>query len=234
MDSRDIPQLIIETGARLYRNKLIAATDGNISVRMPDKTILVTSTGTCKGELTPELLVRINESGEVLEGKFRPSSEVKMHLAAYRLRPDIHAVVHAHPPTATAFACSTVDINKALVAELVQSLGSIGKAPFGTPSTTEVPEALEPLLPCHDCILLSNHGALTMAKDLRTAYFRMETLEHFARIALNTLMIGGEQPLTRDQLAGVISIMKQKQMSNVAVEAGKLPLTLEDIRGEGK
>ena len=140
-------------------------------------------------------MVIVDMDGKRLAGKRRVSSEIGMHLLIYRLRPDVHGIVHAHPPTATGFAASGYDLNRPLVCEVVVGLGSIPLARYGTPGTPELTDALEPLIPHHDAILMANHGVVTFGSSLESAYMKMETVEHFAKIALVTHLLGNEQPL---------------------------------------
>lgn len=189
----------------------VAANDGNVSVSLGDGTYIATPTGVSKSFITPDILVRINDKGEVIEGAEgrRPSSEIKMHLCCYRERPDVGAVVHAHPPTATGFAVANIAIDDYSMIESVIAIGSVPVTPYGTPSTDEVPEAIKPYLPYHDVMLLQNHGALTVGADLITAYYRMETLELFAKISLNARLLGGAQEISRENIDRLCSMRAQ-------------------------
>lgn len=135
------------------------------------------------------------------EGDYKPSSEIKMHMRCYTEREDVGAVVHAHPPTATGFAVACKSLDEYSMIETVITTGSIPLAPYGTPSTNEVPEAIAPYLKEHDVLLLQNHGALTVGCDLITAYYRMETLELFAKISLTAHMLGGAKEIPKEQIA---------------------------------
>ena len=189
----------------------VAANDGNVSVSLGDGTYIATPTGVSKSFISPDILVRINDKGEVIEGAEgrRPSSEIKMHLCCYRERPDVGAVVHAHPPTATGFAVANIAIDDYSMIESVIAIGSVPVTPYGTPSTDEVPEAIKPYLPYHDVMLLQNHGALTVGADLITAYYRMETLELFAKISLNARLLGGAQEISRENIDRLCSMRAQ-------------------------
>lgn len=232
MKAEESATYIVACGKLLYERGYIVAGDGNISIRLEGGSILTTPAGLNKGSLKEEWLVRVSTSGEKLEGEKEPSSELKMHLAAYKARPDINAVVHAHPPIATAFACSNRQLNKALVAELVLTLGTIPTAPFGTPSTDEVPNSLKDYIIDHDGMLLANHGVLALGTDLVAAFNNMETIEHFAKISMYSQIIGDERPLNKQQLASLLAVMEEKGISNPAVQAGRLPLTLENLEKE--
>lgn len=186
---------MVEFGRLLHGNGFVAATDGNLSVRLDEDRLLVTPTGMSKGRMKPSDLVVVDNRGNRIAGKRNVSSEIGMHLLIYRLRPDIHGIVHAHPPTATGFAASGMDLNRPLVCEVVVGLGEIPLARYGTPGTHELADALEPLIPGHDAILMANHGVVTCGPTLENAYMKMETVEHFAHIALVAHLLGREQPL---------------------------------------
>ena len=191
---------IVEIGRRVYDRGFVASNDGNISVRLDDDRLLMTPTGVSKGFMTPDMLVTTDLTGRKLSGDREASSEILMHLAVYELRPDIKAVVHAHPPTATGFAVAGIPLDRAVLAEVVTTLGSIPIADYGTPSTTELADAVRHYISAHDGLLLANHGALTVAQELFAAYYKMETVEHFARISLVARQLGGERVLSREEV----------------------------------
>jgi L-fuculose-phosphate aldolase len=193
---------ICEVGRRLWTRGFVASNDGNISVRLSTDRLLVTPTSVSKGFMSPDMMVVTDMDGALVEGApgRRASSELLMHLAAYRQRPDVHAVVHAHPPLATGFAVAGIPLDRAVLAEVVTTLGSIPIAAYGTPSTPELPAAVEPWVRTHDGILLANHGALALGADLFAAYYKMETIEHFARISLVARTLGREHLLSRDEV----------------------------------
>ena len=186
---------IVQYGRLLHENGFVAATDGNLSVRIDERKLLVTPTCICKGRMRASDMVIVDMDGKRLAGKRAVSTEIAMHLLIYRLRPDVNGIVHAHPPTATGFAASGYDLARPLVCEVVVGLGSIPLARYGTPGTPELTDALAPLIPNHDAILMANHGVVTFGSSLENAYMKMETVEHFAKIALVTHMLGNEQPL---------------------------------------
>lgn len=192
---------IVRFGRMLHERGYIAATDGNLSVRLEPDAILCTPTGMSKGMLEPEDLVVVDRSGHQLSGYRGVSSELGMHLLIYRLRPDCGGVVHAHPPTATGYAAAGLPLNQALVSEIVLALGRIPLAPYATPGTPELCDTLTPLIPQHDAILMANHGVVSYGQDLLRAYMNMETVEHFARIALVTHMLGRQQILNESEIA---------------------------------
>lgn len=193
---------------KMWQLGWVAANDGNVSVKLPDGTFLATPTGMSKSFITPEKLVRIDRKGQVLEALegLKPSSEIKMHLRCYEEREDVGAVLHAHPPVATGYAVANKPLDEYSMIETVIALGSIPVTPYGTPSTYEVPDAIAPYLGEHDAVLLQNHGALTVGADLITAYYRMETLELFAKISLNAHLLGGAQEISRENIDRLISM----------------------------
>ena len=177
---------------------------------MPGGNFLATPTGISKSFITPEKLVIINPEGEVLQAidGYRPSSEIKMHLRCYKERDDVGAVLHAHPPTATGYAVAHIPLDRYTMIETVAAIGSIPVTPYGTPSTYEVPDAIAPYLQEHDVLLLANHGALTVGADAITAYYRMETLELFAKISLTAHLLGGEKEISRENIDKLIELRK--------------------------
>jgi L-fuculose-phosphate aldolase len=197
------PQLradIVEIGRRLYARGYTASNDGNISVRLDGGRLLMTPRSVCKGFMSPEMMCITDLEGRKLAGERDPSSEIQMHLEVYRQRPDVEAVVHAHPPIATGFAVAGIPLDRAVLAEVVTTLGSVPIAEYATPSTKELPEAVRKYVKAHDGMLLANHGALTLGKDLFAAYYKMETIEHFAKISLVARLLGGERLLSREEV----------------------------------
>jgi L-fuculose-phosphate aldolase len=191
---------IVEVGRRLWERGYVASNDGNISVRVDERRLLTTPKSVSKGFMTPDMMVVTDFDGKKVAGDRDPSSELKMHLQVYRDRPDARAVVHAHPPTATGFAVAGIPLDRAVLAEVVTTLGSIPIAEYATPSTDELPQACSKYLKAHDGLLLANHGALAIGPDLFTAYHRMETIEHFAKISLVTRLLGREHLLSRQEV----------------------------------
>ena len=187
---------IVRYGKLLHQTGLVAATDGNLSVRLEDGTFLCTPTLMSKGMMTTDDLVIVDSCGHKVSGVRNVSSEIAMHLFIYRNRPDVGAVVHAHPPTATGFAAAGMPLDSALCSEIAITLGTVPLANYETPGTPELAEALAPLVGDHDAILMANHGVVTYGGDLLTAYMNMETVEHYAKIALVTHMLGKQQPLS--------------------------------------
>src|ERR1700716_4288096 len=191
---------IVEVGRRMYARGYTASNDGNISVRLDADRLLMTPKSVCKGFMTPDMMCITDLAGRKLDGDRDPSSEMQMHLEVYRQRPDVQAVVHAHPPTATGFAVAGIPLDRAVLAEVLTTLGSIPIAAYATPSTAELPEAVRKYITAHDGMLLANHGALTVGSDLFAAYFKMETIEHFAKISLVARLLGRENLLSREEV----------------------------------
>ena len=191
---------IVEVGRRMYARGYTASNDGNISVRLGPDRLLMTPKSVCKGFMTPDMMCITDLEGRKLQGDRDPSSEMLMHLEVYRQRPDAQAVVHAHPPTATGFAVAGIPLDRAVLAEVLTTLGSIPIAEYATPSTRELPEAVRKYIKAHDGMLLANHGALTVGADLYGAYYKMETIEHFAKISLVARLLGRENLLSREEV----------------------------------
>ena len=191
---------IVEVGRRLYARGYTASNDGNISARLGTDRLLMTPANVCKGFMNEQMMVITDLDGNKISGERKPSSEMQMHLEVYRQRPEIQAVVHAHPPVATAFAVAGIPLDRAVLAEVVTTLGSVPIAEYATPSTKELPEAVRKYVKAHDGMLLANHGALTLGNDLYSAYYKMETIEHFANISFVARMLGGERLLSRDEV----------------------------------
>jgi L-fuculose-phosphate aldolase len=201
---------ILEAGKRLKERFFVAANDGNISVRLPGGKFLITPTGVNKGDMSAEMLLTVDEQGSVLSGNLKPTSEMKMHLAVYRQRPDAQAIVHAHPPTATGFATSRIRLDQdVILPEVVFGLGRIGFSEYGTPTTQQVPEAVSREIAGCDALLLANHGALTVGTSVMQAYYRMETLEMYARIRMVTIQLGGPAALSEPEIEELVQVREQ-------------------------
>lgn len=210
----EIRQEMCEIGRRVYERGMVASNDGNFSVRLSENEFLCTPTGVSKGFMTPECICRIDGEGKLLEasGSFRPSSEMKMHLRVYKERPDVEAVVHAHPPYATTFAAAGIPLDRPVLSEAILTLGEVPVAAYGTPSTKEVPDAVAEYLPYYDAMLLANHGALTYGESLINAYHKMESVEFYARILYQTRLLGGAKELTKDQVEDIYEIRRKSGM----------------------
>jgi L-fuculose-phosphate aldolase len=193
-------QDMVRAGRLMFERGWIAASDGNLTMRLPSGEILATPAGICKGSLQAEDLIVCNLQGKKLEGHREPTSELDMHLTVYRQREDVHAVVHAHPPVATGFAAAGRELNAGVLPEVIVRFGCVPLAAYGTPGTPELGESLLPFVAQHEAVLLANHGAVTWGTDLVQAFFHMETVEHFARIALVAELLGGVRPLPRAEI----------------------------------
>ena len=214
---------IVHYGRMLHERGFVAAMDGNLSVRLNHGRILVTPTCLSKGAMRPSDMVVVDMTGKRIGGRRNVTSEIGMHLLIYRMRPDIQAIVHAHPPTATGFAAAGIPLTEPLVCEVVIGLGSIPLARYGTPGTSELARTLEPFVPKYDAILMSNHGVVSYADTLEHAYMKMETVEHFAHIALVTHLLGRQQPLKEGEIEKLL-LAREKYFGTKM--AGSMPLPM--------
>ena len=203
---------IVEVGRRMYARGYTASNDGNISVRLGTDRLLMTPKSVCKGFMTPDMMCITDLDGRKLQGDRDPSSEMLMHLEVYRQRPDVAAVVHA--------------LDRAVLAEVVTTLGSVPIAEYATPSTIELPEAVRKYIKAHDGMLLANHGALTVGADLFAAYFKMETIEHFAKISLVARLLGRENVLSREE------VMRLQQLRGAYGIAPPAPICPDPVASE--
>ena len=207
----EIKKEICEIGRRIYNRGMVASNDGNISVKLNDHEFLCTPTGVSKGFMTPEYICKVDENGNVLEANegFKPSSEIKMHMRVYRERPDVGAVVHAHPMYATSFAIAGIPLVEPIMPEAVIALGAVPIAKYGTPSTEEIPDAISEYLQHYDAVLLANHGALSFSDTLLNAYHKMESVEFYAQLLYQAKMLGGPKLLTDEQVQGLYEIRRK-------------------------
>ena len=211
MTELEIKQQICDIGKRIYDRGMVAANDGNISVKLNDNEFLCTPTGVSKGFMTPEYICKVDANGNVIEANagFKPSSEIKMHMRVYRERPDVKSVVHAHPMYATTFAIVGIPLTDSIMPEAVLSLGEVPIAKYGTPSTDEIPDAVAPYLQSYDAVLLENHGALSFSDSLLNAYHKMESVEFYARLLYQAKMLGGPKLLTEQQVEDIYALRKK-------------------------
>lgn len=215
-----IRQEVCRIGKLLHERGYVAATDGNISVRLSQNLVLCTPTSMSKGMMQPEDMVIVDMDGHQKDGARHPSTELGMHLLFYCMRPEIRAVVHAHPPTATGFAAAGISLEEPLVAEVVTAFGKIPLARYGMPGTQELANSLRPLVPRHDAILMEHHGVVTCGHDLLKAYMNMESVEHCAKIALVARQLGPTHPMPVEE---VRKLMDARQ----SYEANKVPVPVE-------
>ena len=219
---------ICTAGRWIHSRSFVVSTDGNISIRLDSRRVLTSPTAICKGLMEPDDLVITDMRGRKLAGRREASSELAMHLLIYNRRPEVNAVVHAHPPTATAYAAAGVALNKALLSELIIALGCIPVAQYGTPGTQELSDALEPMVQHFDAILLANHGVVTCGPDLLTAFFRMETVEHFAQVSYRTEMLGKQVLLSGRDVEKLLVARARYGTTTAATVLPGCPVTRDD------
>lgn len=199
---------IVEVGKLLYDRNYVVAFDGNVSIRLDENRVLATPTMTSKGRMTEDCLAITDMDGKALNDK-KASSELAMHLLIYKMRPDIRAVCHAHPPHGTAFAVAGLAIDKPILSEVVLTLGCVPLTGYGTPSTDELTEAMKPFVGVHNALLMANHGAVAYGTHLWEAYDRLETLEHTAKIAILAKALGGANDLPPEAIEKLIEIREK-------------------------
>jgi L-fuculose-phosphate aldolase len=226
-NERELKKMIVEIGRRMWQRGYVAANDGNISVRLNEKELLTTPTGVSKGFMSPEMIIKVDYNGHVLarQSKYRPSSEIKMHLEVYKERADVSSVVHAHPPFCTSFAVAGIPLDKCILPEAIVVLGAVPIAKFGLPSTQEIPEAIRPFLKSSDALLLENHGALTFGTDLMSVYFKLETLEHSAQIVWNAIQLGNVNILPERERDRLMGLRETYNLSGKVTQCESKPVT---------
>jgi L-fuculose-phosphate aldolase len=216
----DLRRELCLAGRWLYERGFAVSTEGNLSVRLAEGRLLTTPAGICKGRMQPDDLVITDNVGRQLAGEGRPSSELAMHLLIYRLRPDVGAICHAHPPIATGFAAAGRALDKAMLPEIIVTLGQVPLARYATPGTPDLCDSLAPLVPHHDAILMANHGAVTCGPDLLTAFQRMEAVEQFAKVTLVTELLGRQNLLSEQDVA---TLLEARSRYGVAPPPGARP-----------
>lgn len=224
---------MVRVGRLMFEKGWIAANDGNLSARLPEEDgegrLLATPTGVCKGMMEPGDLIVTDLAGNKIRGTRERTSEMEMHTTIYRTRPDIQAVVHAHPPAATGFAVAGRALNTGILPEVIVCLGAVPLAEYGEPGTPALCEGMLPYLPKYDALLLANHGAVAYAGDLFRAYHRMETVEHSARITLVAELLGGARVLPRAEIKKLFAARERYGVvSRNRYEPG-WPLAAEDL-----
>ena len=221
-DELKIREEIAELATRCYTRDLLVAGDGNISVRVAANRIIATPSGVSKGWMKPEMMVVVDTEGKSLEpSEYSVSSEWPMHRAIYQARPDIHAVVHAHPPFATGFAVAGLSLDKAILSEVILTLGCVPLATYGTPSTRELTDAIEPYLQYHDALLMANHGAVAFAETLEKAYNKLETLEHTCKISFIARSLGNENTIPAHAVEKLFEIRERNQAMRPEARTGQ-------------
>lgn len=205
MDEQTARKEIVRIGRLMYDRSYVVSSDGNISVRLDDGRVVATPTMTCKGRMSEDALAVTDIEGRPLSDR-KPSSELAMHLLIYRERSDVRAVCHAHPPHGTAFAVAGLPIDQPILSEVILTLGCVPLASYGTPSTDELTQAMQPLVKHHNALLMANHGAVAYGGDIWQAWDRLETLEHTARIAILSRILGGSRNLPADAIEKLINV----------------------------
>lgn len=210
LSEKQAKKAILDIGQRMYVRGFVAANDGNISIKTGDNEVWATPTGVSKGYMKKKMLVKVDLEGNLLEGSYKPSSELKMHLRAYQENEDIRSVCHAHPMMCTCYAIAGIPLSTPVLAEAVITLGDVPIAPYAELGSQAVPEAIAPYCHTHNGVLLANHGAVTWAEEPYAAYYRMETMEYYANILLITEKILGKQNLLSDEQIDSLLRMREK------------------------
>ncbi|MGA2624221.1 MAG: class II aldolase/adducin family protein [Bacteroidota bacterium] len=213
---------IVEVGRRVWNRGYVASNDGNISARLDENRVLITPTGVSKGFMKEDELVIVDLKGNVKSGK-KPSSEMFLHLEVYKHRPDVHGIVHSHPPFATGFAVAGIPLDKCILPEVVIALGGIPLVEYGTPGTEEFFRPVIRIVDKNDAFLLANHGTLTIGKDVYNAYYKTETLEHFAHIAFVAQQLGAMNVLNKEQVQKLTDLREK-----FGITTGETCVTRED------
>lgn len=230
---KELREDIVRVGELVFQKGWVAANDGNISIRLDENRVLCTPTATSKGMLHVDDLIICDMQGNKIEGRKERTSEIAMHLLIYNMRPDIRSVVHAHPPVSTGFATAGRALNQALLPEVIIGLGCVPLADYGLPGTEALTDGMLPYIPKYEAILMANHGAVCYGADVFSAYFKMETVEHYARIALVAELLGGPTVLPREEVRKLLdSRTRYGVKSKVSGEPG-CPVSAEDVSGAG-
>jgi len=220
---------IVQIGRLVFQKGWVAANDGNITIRLDAERILATPTATCKGMMTADDLIVLDYKGNKISGRKQGTSEIAMHLKIYEMRPEVRAVVHAHPPVATGYATAGRSLSDALLPEVIIGLGCVPLAAYGLPGTAALTEPMVPLIPKYDALLMANHGAVCYGEDVFQAYFRMETMEHFARIALVAELLGGAKVLPRTEVDKLLDARSRYGVKSGNTGERGCPLSAEDV-----
>jgi len=206
-----LKEKIVEISKRLYQRGLVAGAGGNVSARIPDSQyVLVTPSGLCKGYLKPSDIIKVDLDGRVIEGKLKPTSETPMHTEIYKVREDVNAVVHAHPPFSTGFACARVPLDAPIFPEIIAMVGEVATVEYITPTTIELALKVAEVAKKYDAMLLENHGTLTLGASLEQAYQRIEVLEDHAKILLVSILLGGPKRLSNEEVRRIRGLKSEK------------------------
>lgn len=216
---------IVALGKQLYSERMIVATDGNISVRITEESFLITRSGICKGRMTIDDIITVDLQGKVIEGHGNPSSETRLHIVCYEERDDIAAIVHAHPPTAVAFSIAGKSLAICVIPEVVVALGPVPTIPYVKPTTQKFAETVRPVIRHADALILEKHGAVCVGENLSTAAARLEKLEHSSEIMLMAHQLGGVKVLAPTEVKELIELREKFNLG------GRNPLCNSCIMG---
>ena len=220
---------LIRVCHRIYQKGWVAMNDGNVSIRQQHDRILCTPTAVSKGAVELEDLIVVDMNGRQVEGDRLCTSEIAMHITVYSMRPDVRSVVHAHPPYATGFAAAGRALDKALLPEVIINLGAVPLAAYGLPGTPALSDGMRPFIPHYDALLLENHGCTTYGGDVWEAFFRMEIVEHFAKITFVAEMLGGARALPREEVEKLFASRARYNVNSRARMEQGMPLVAEDL-----
>jgi L-fuculose-phosphate aldolase len=228
---RELRQDIVEIGRLVWQKGWVAANDGNITIRLDRERVMCTPTGVSKGMMHPDDLIVVDMQGRKIEGHKEGTTEIAMHLAIYSLRSDVNAVVHAHPPVATGFATAGRALNLALLPEVIIGLGCVPLVDYGLPGTPELIQPMLPMIPKYDALIMGNHGAVCYGEDVHKAFFRMETVEHFARITLVAELLGGPKVLPKGEVRKLVEARARYGVAARSAGEAACPVAAEDVGG---
>lgn len=225
-------QLILDIGRRMYQKNFVAANDGNITCKVDDDIIWATPTGVSKGFMSEDILVKMYLDGRVIQqGDLDASSEIKMHLRIYKENPEIKGIAHAHPPVCTSFAIAGISLDKAIYPEALVNLGTVPCVHYSTPGSSALPDSIAPYCKSYNALLLANHGAVAWGRSLMEAFYRLESMEHYATVLMYTgNIIGKANVLSCDQVQELVDIRTRMGISSGGVPpCAPRPSNVEDV-----
>jgi L-fuculose-phosphate aldolase len=225
---RELRDDIVQIGRLVYQKGWVAANDGNISIRLDDDRVLCTPTGISKGMMHGDDLIICDRKGAKIAGRRERTSEILMHLTIYDLRPDVRAVVHTHPPVSTGFAVAGKALDRAMLPEVVIGLGCVPLVQYGLPGTPALTDPMLPLIPKYDALLMANHGVVCYGEDVWKAFFKMETVEHSARITLVAELLGGPKVLPKVEVEKLLDSRERYGIKARASGEPGCPIAAED------